>query len=76
MINFWSYKDEYKIYADKIEYFKEENKIITEGNTEGLISNDYKIETEDLILLRNEMLFLSDKQIKFYNESKNYYLYI
>ena len=67
-------KKNYKIFTDKIEYFKDDNRIITDGKTRGVVNNDYKIETKDLVFLQNEMLLYSDKEIKFYNESKNNFL--
>ncbi len=49
------------IYAEKIFYLKNKEKIYTSGKTTIKISNNYTLEGYDLILLRNKMILSSDK---------------
>ena len=50
----------YNFSAQKIIYFKNDEIIEVIGKTEALIESNYKFETEDIKILRNEMIISSD----------------
>ena len=65
---------DYKIFSDKISYFKNEEKIITNGKTEVLIGADYKIETEELVFYKDKLIVESKTQSKFFNYTEQLFL--
>ncbi len=52
---------DYIIYAEKINYKKNEEKIISFGKSEAFIESKYNFKSNDLILYRNKMEMMSDK---------------
>ena len=50
------------LHANKVFYFKNDEKIFTDGETKIFIENKYKINSTDLILFRNSMLLSSSKK--------------
>ena len=50
----------YNLFAQDILYFKNEERIEIKGNAEALIETNYKFNTQDIIILRNEMMISSD----------------
>ena len=71
----------YKIYADKITYYKKNQKIQTFGKTSADIKSKYKIKSSDVLFLQNKMqLSSNDKTIitsnqNIYNTSRfKYYI--
>ena len=61
------------INAKKIIYLKNDEKIYTSGQTTVKISNKYTLNGFDLILLRNEMILLSDRQAIINDNLSNIY---
>ena len=56
-------KNNIKISAEKIVYFKNIEKILTVGKTTIKISNKYTVDGRDLILLRNKMILSSNNTV-------------
>ena len=54
----------FEIVAEKISYFKEDEEIKINGKSNSTIDSNYNFETEDIIILRNEMIISSDKNAK------------
>ncbi len=54
----------FDIVAEKISYFKEDEVIKINGKSNSTIDSNYNFETEDIIILRNEMIISSDKNAK------------
>ena len=50
----------YDFNAQKLSYFKDKEKIKIEGKAEALISSNYRFITQDISILRNEMIIDSD----------------
>ena len=48
------------IYAEKTTYFKNEEKIITNGKTKVIVESEYTFKSNDLVFLRNEMKLISN----------------
>ena len=48
------------IYAEKVTYFKNEEKIITNGKTKAIVETKYTFKSNDLVFLRNEMKLISN----------------
>ena len=61
------------IYADKITYFKNEEKILTEGKTKALIENKYKFNSENVSYYRNLGDLVSQKKSLVEDDSGNIY---
>ena len=59
--------------AEKISYFKNENKIITKGKTFYDFQSKYKGETENLVYLLNKNYLSSDYKTKIINQNKDIY---
>ena len=53
---------DYKIFADDVTYFKEEEKIFANGNISAKIESKYNIKTRDAIFLRNEQKLSSQNK--------------
>ena len=66
-------KNNIKINAEKIIYLKSDEKIYTSGKTTIRISNKYTLKGYDLILLRNEMILLSDRRAIIKDNLSNIY---
>ena len=66
-------KNNITINAEKIFYFKKEEKISTQGKTLINISNKYKIEGYDLTLLNNKMILSSNKNTIITDNDSNIY---
>ena len=49
------------IFSEKIIYIKDEEKIITKGETRAIIDSNYNFLSSDIIFLRNEMVLSSEK---------------
>ena len=83
-INTVIYKNQeknYEIFSDEITYLKNKNEIYTKGKTSANIDSQYRIETKDIILLENEMEFISnnktiikDKNNTYQTSSLKYYI--
>ena len=69
-------KKNYKIFSDTISYFKNEEKIVTNGKTEVLVGADYKIETEELVFYKDKLIIESTTQSKFFNYTEQIFLNI
>ncbi len=52
--------NDYSFSAQKIFYDKKIEKIFIEGNSEALVESSFKFQTENIIILRNEMMISSD----------------
>ena len=52
--------NDYSISAQKIFYDKKIEKVFVEGNSEALVESNFKFQTENIIILRNEMMISSD----------------
>ena len=61
------------INAEKIFYFKNEEKIYTVGKTLIKVSDEYNIEGSDLTLLKNKMILSSDKKTTISDKFSNLY---
>ena len=48
-------KKDYIIFANKITYFRNQEKIITEGKTEAIIESKYVFKSKNVLLLKNKM---------------------
>ena len=59
--------------AEKISYFKNENKITTNGKTFYDFQSKYKGETENLVYLLNKNYLSSDYKTKIINQNKDIY---
>ena len=73
--------NDYIIYANDITYLRNKEKIFTQGDTKAIIESKYNFDSENVVLLRNEMVLSSSKDTKirddnnqFYNLSKFKYL--
>ena len=65
--------NEYVIFADNVNYFKNLEKILAEGNTKATLENRYNFYSDDVIFLKNENIlrsfsksYVSDKNSKLY----------
>ena len=72
---------EYVIFADNINYFKNVEKIVAEGNTKATLENRYNFFSEQVIFLRNQNLlrslsksYVSDRNEKLYKFDEFEYL--
>ena len=54
--------ENYEIAADSVSYFKNQNKIITIGETSANINSKYKINSEDVLFLINSKILTSQKK--------------
>ena len=61
------------IYADEINYFKNEEKILTKGKTKALIENKYKFNSENVYYYRNLGDLISQKRSSVEDDSGNIY---
>ena len=61
------------IYADEINYFKNEEKILTKGKTKALIENKYKFNSENVSYYRNLGDLISQKRSSVEDDSGNIY---
>jgi len=61
------------LHANKVFYFKNDEKIFTDGETKIFIENKYKINSTDLILFRNSMLLSSSKKTTMTDKINNFY---
>ena len=62
-----------KIYAEKIFYFKNEEKIFTVGKTKALIENEYTFYSDNVFLFRDTMILSSDNFTKITDDELNVY---
>ena len=65
--------NQYVIFADNVNYFKNLEKILAEGNTKATLENRYNFYSDDVIFLKNENIlrsfsksYVSDKNSKLY----------
>ena len=65
--------ENYNINTEKINFFRNEEKIFTEGNTTVSIHSKYKIKSEDLIFLTKEKKISSKKTTSIKDNNKNVY---
>ena len=61
------------IYAEKVYYLKNQEKIFTVGKTKVLIDNQYIINGSDMLLLRDKMHLSSLKQTDIKDKKNNFY---
>ena len=54
--------NDYKIFAGKITYLKNKEKIFTKGDTKALIESKYNFDSENVIFLRNEKKLISSNR--------------
>ena len=66
-------KKDTTIYADEITYFKNEEKVFTEGATKALIENKYKFNSENVSYFRNTGNLFSQKQSSIEDDNGNIY---
>ena len=52
----------YEVFTDEFTYLKNKSEIYTKGKTSANIDSQYRIETKDIILLENEMKFISNNK--------------
>ena len=52
---------DYVIFSENITYFRNKEKIFSEGETEAVIQSKYNFQSEDVVLLRNKMELISSK---------------
>ena len=52
---------DYKLYSNFVTYHKLKDKVFTKGKTSGLINSKYEIDSADIILFRNSMELISNK---------------
>ena len=64
----------YNILSENVTYFKNSEKIEINGKSNSLIYSKYNFKTEDIIILRDELIIKSDKTAKIIDE-KNQTLY-
>ncbi len=65
--------ENYKIYTEKITYFRNEEKIITIGNTKAEIIPKYKINSKDITFLRNERKLSSKNKTEIIDKNSQIY---
>ena len=65
-------KKDYKIFADQITYFRNEEKILTKGKTRAIIKSKYNFNSKDVLFLKNSME-LSSKKFTTVKDKKNLY---
>ncbi len=66
--------ENYEIFAEKITYFKNEEKILTEGKTSAEIHTRYKIDSKDVIFLKNQNKLISKNQTKINDQDDQMYI--
>jgi len=66
-------KKDTTIYADEITYFKNEEKVFTEGSTEALIEKKYKFNSENVSYFRNIGNLFSQKKSSIVDDNGNIY---
>ncbi len=64
---------DYKIFADDISYFKNEEKIITNGKSRSIIQSKYEIESDDIFINLNEEIISSNKKTLIKDDKSNVY---
>ncbi len=64
----------YKIFSDFIKYFKNEEKIITKGETLAEVKSKYNINSSDIIFFRKQMIMTSNKKTKITDNTNLYSL--
>ncbi len=65
---------DFKLYSNFITYNKNEEKILTKGKTSGLVNSKYNIDSSDMILFRNSMELISNKNTIIKDKSNLYNL--
>jgi LPS-assembly protein len=65
--------NDYIIYAKKINYKKNEEKITSFGKTEAIIESKYDFNSKDLIFYRNKMELMSNKYSTINNDNSTFY---
>ena len=61
------------IFADKITYLKDDEKILTKGKTKAIIESNYNFLSSDVVFLRNEMILISERKSSITDKSLNLY---
>ena len=61
------------IFSEKIIYIKDEEKIITKGETKAIIDSNYNFLSSDIIFLRNEMVLSSENKSSLTDKNLNLY---
>jgi len=72
-INYNDKKNNYEIKANEIIYYKDEEKILTIGNTEGKIHSNYEFSSKDITLLRIENTISSDSPTTIIDNTEKIY---
>ena len=63
----------YNFFAKAITYFKNEEKIQIQGKTEAIIGNNYNFKTENISILRDQMIISSDVGVEILdNKTKHF----
>ncbi len=62
-----------QIFSNKITYFKNEEKFITEGKTRVLIEKKYDFNSEDVVFLKKENLLSSKKNTTIFDNKSQFY---
>ena len=68
-------KENITLYSEKIFYYKNEEKVITVGETKVDIDKQYDVLTSDLILFRNSNILMSEKKTTMNDEENNFYIF-
>ena len=63
----------YTISSQDITYFKNDEKFFSLGKTNAVIDSKYRFDSEDVVLLKNEMELSSKKSAKIRDDKANYY---
>ncbi len=66
-------KEDYKIISDKITYLKNEEKIFTEGTTEGSIYSKYIFKSKDIVFFKNNLELISKNKTTIQDDNSNFY---
>ena len=62
-----------KIFSNKITYFKDEEKFITDGKTRALVGDNYDFKSSDVVFLRNDNLLNSKKNTTITDNDNQFY---
>ena len=65
--------NDYKIFAQKISYLKNKEKIFTKGKTKALIKSKYDFESENITFIRNESKLISSNKSKILENNSTLY---
>ena len=66
-------KKDYIIFAQKIKYFRNEEKVITEGKTKAIIESKYKFNSRNILFLKNKMQLSSSNYSTVQTDEDTFY---